>query len=766
MPLRPPAGYIRPGYNPLQVANAPTVGTASAGDTTASVAFTAPSNVGGGAISLYYAVSSPGQFTGTSVTSPVTVTGLTNGTSYTFTVWAANPFGPSPYSASSNSVTPSPPFIEDVFSTWLYTGNGSTQTITNGIDLSGKGGLVWIKNRSSAYTHVLVDTNRGTDKVLCSNNTNAEQTGDPGFVTQFNSDGFAIGDQARVNLSSSNFASWTFRKQPKFFDVVTYTGDGNYSTDTPAPYGRAIAHSLTSRPGFIVIKATSTTSDWYVGARQNDTYWFGSFGTGTSAFRLNGTGGATQYDWATKPMADSTNFYPAFIGAGGSSGTTNDNGVTYVAYLFAHNAGGFGLTGTDNVISCGSYTGNGSSTGPSISLGYEPQWLMIKRAVGGTSSWNMYDTMRGMPVPTAPTFALQANLAGAEYTGPNNFVAPNATGFDITSTSSDVNTNGDTYIYIAIRRGPMKTPTTGTSVFDPEAYTGTSATRTITSGFPVDLSASKVRSQGYPGGWFDRLRGALQVIRPELTDAEATSANSLTGFDSMTGVVLGSDGSGRINTSPETYAMWNFRRAPGFFDVVCYTGTGSATTQAHNLGVVPELMIVKSRSLSVNSDWAVYNAASGNTGYTYLNDSLQVFNSGVFWNSTTPTASVFSIGTNSRVNSSGQTYVAYLFASCPGVSKVGSYTGTGALQTINCGFTGGARFVLIKRTDSTGDWFVYDSARGITSGNDPYLLMNSTAAEVTGTNYVDTTSVGFQVTAAAPAGLNANGGTYIFLAIA
>jgi hypothetical protein len=100
------------------------------------------------------------------------------------------------------------------------------------------------------------------------------------------------------------------------------------------------------------------------------------------------------------------------------------------------------------------------------------------------------------------------------------------------------------------------------------------------------------------------------------------------------------------------------------------------------------------------------------------------------------------------------------------VSKVGSYTGTGALQTINCAFTTGARFVLIKRTDSTGDWFVWDSARGISSGTDPYLLLNDLSAEVTGTNYVDTDTTGFKVTAAAPAGINASGGTYIFLAIA
>jgi len=138
--------------------------------------------------------------------------------------------------------------------------------------------------------------------------------------------------------------------------------------------------------------------------------------------------------------------------------------------------------------------------------------------------------------------------------------------------------------------------------------------------------------------------------------------------------------------------------------------------------------------------------------------------------SAAPTATLFTPQTGGGsfvdANASGDTYVAYLFATCSGVSKVGTYTGTGALQTVNCGFTGGARFVLIKRTDSTGDWWTYDSARGISSGNDPYLFLNSTAAEVTSTNYVDTDSTGFKVTAAAPAGLNASGGTYIFLAIA
>jgi hypothetical protein len=145
--------------------------------------------------------------------------------------------------------------------------------------------------------------------------------------------------------------------------------------------------------------------------------------------------------------------------------------------------------------------------------------------------------------------------------------------------------------------------------------------------------------------------------------------------------------------------------------------------------------------------------------------------SGTFWDNssfvaTRPTATTVTISTVSTINASGLNFVAYLFATCAGVSKVGSYTGTATTLQINCGFTAGSRFVLIKRTDSTGDWYFWDSARGIVAGNDPYLIFNSIAAEVTGTDYVDTYSAGFELTSTAPAGINASGGSYIFLAIA
>ena len=128
---------------------------------------------------------------------------------------------------------------------------------------------------------------------------------------------------------------------------------------------------------------------------------------------------------------------------------------------------------------------------------------------------------------------------------------------------------------------------------------------------------------------------------------------------------------------------------------------------------------------SAVNDWWVYDSTDGNTKYLVLNSTAIPVTSSTAWNNTTPTASVFSIGTGANVNTSAQTYVAYLFATVAGISKVGSYTGNGLTQTIDCGFSTGSRFVLIKRTDSTGDWYTFDTARGMTVSTDPYLLLNS-----------------------------------------
>jgi len=368
--------------------------------------------------------------------------------------------------------------------------------------------------------------------------------------------------------------------------------------------------------------------------------------------------------------------------------------------------------------------------------------------------------MRGWPV-SGDARRLKANLSDAEDGTAQIF--PNATGFSTAIGSA-------TYIYIAIRRGPMKTPTDATKVFANLIYTGNATANTSrTTGILTDLIVShQYNSGGINTGIYDRLRGAGKLLQLNLTDAEATQTSTsigLSGFDKQNGYIAAQDqNQGTINFNGIGYVNWSFRRAPGYLDVVAYTGTGSARTVSHNLGVAPELMIVKRRNLT--ESWAVYSSSLPASDRLRLNFDGGAATISTYWNSTAPTSSVFTVGSDNATNASSSTYIAYLFASCPGVSKVGSYTGTGTTLSVNCGFTAGARFVLIKRTDSTGDWYVWDTARGIVSGNDPYLLLNSTAAEVTSTDYIDPLSSGFQISSSAPAAINANGGSFIFLAIA
>jgi len=629
---------------------------------------------------------------------------------------------------TAGNVDPSA-FIENLFSCFLYTGTGATQTITNGIDLSTKGGLVWIKSRDFIDNHNLFDTARGATNQLFSNLTNA-QSAAATSLTAFNTSGFSLGNNGAVNANGFLYASWTFREQAKFFDVVTYTGTGSA--------GLTVPHNLGSVPGCIMVKCTSVVRDWAVYHR--------SLG-GTKFLKLNATDSAQ----TANSLWNDTNPTSTVFTVGNDQ-DTNTNGATYVAYIFAHDAGGFGVAGTDNVISCGTFTTDGSGLA-TVTLGYEPQWTLQKSS-DAAGNWFISDVMRGMTVSTAAQL-LRSNLSSAESAG--GTITPTATGFTVSGYTTSAS-----FIYIAIRRGPMKVPTLGTTVFSPDLYTGNGATQSITSGSPpLDLVWIKGRTASNSPRVYDRLRGATKSLSPDSTAAETTRADGLTAF-TQTGFTVGSFGN--ENESGISIIAWDFRRAPSFFDEVCYTGTGSNTTFTHNLGVVPELMIVKRRDTT--ADWDSYCSALANTEYVVLNTTAAKATGTTRWNSTTPTSSVFSVGTSTTTNASAGTYVAYLFATCAGVSKVGSYTGTGTTLQINCGFTAGARFVLIKRTDSTGDWYVWDSARGIVAGNDPYLLLNTSANEVTGTDYVDTYSAGFEISSTAPAAINASAGTFIFLAIA
>jgi len=617
------------------------------------------------------------------------------------------------------------------------TSGAGVTSVNNGVftAVEGKGGLVWIKQRNANNNHLLIDTERGATKTLFSNSYFQEVTYSTG-LTSFNSDGFTLGTESSHNSSGINYASWTFRKQPGFFDVVTYTGTGS---------NQSIAHNLGSVPGMIIIKQRSGTESGFV--------WHRSLGY-TKFFYINspdGSVGNTTDLFTANP--DSSNFY-----VGGSQAyATNQNGQTYVAYLFAHDAQEFGTNSDESIIKCGSYTGNGNSTtGQEINLGFEPQFVMIKGSDPfPATNWFMLDTMRGFPVSTSgaddPSLFANSTAAEASYQVGN----PTSTGFKVHGSSDDTNGSQKLYIYMAIRR-PHKPASefAATDLFSMDAAGQTSNPAFVSNGHVVDMAFEKTPSSIGAPLFFSRLTGD-KYLNSTSTAAEATGSSIF--WDYMSGCLDGFGGA-------SSYQAWMFRRAPGFFDVVAYTGTGSTRTVSHNLGVAPEMMIFKCRTNT--NGWAVYHSYLGNTKVIILQSNGTPITNSAWFNNTTPTDSVFTVGSGSAVNQNTIPIISYHFASVSGISKVGSYSGTGSNVDVNCGFTSGARFVLVKRTDSTGDWYLWDSERGIVAGNDPYLFLNSTAAQVTSTDYIDPLSSGFTITSSAPAALNASGGTYIFLAIA
>jgi hypothetical protein len=624
-------------------------------------------------------------------------------------------------------------YAEDVFSTYVYDAAHGTSPIVNGINLADDGGMVWFKNRTSAYSNVLFDTERGISNHLVSNTTAGNSTSIG--LSSFNTDGFSFSG-VNLNVNSESHVAWTFRKAEKFFDIQEYTGTG---------VARTIAHNLGSVPGCMIIKRTDLGSaNWFV-------YHIGIATPQGYEILLNTTANADTNSnvWNNTAPTDSV----FSIGAGGSPYDWNASGGTYIAYLFASDAGGFGDDEDENIIKCGSYVGNISSP-PVINLGFEPQWILFKAATG-TYTWTVFDVMRGWGASGLTNDAkLHPNTSAAESL--DAWMNVTSTGFQPEGGDSSSNGNGVTYIYMAIRR-PMKTPTAGTEVFamDTLGSTGDANQPGYRSPFPVDMGL-KTALTGNQRQISTRLLQGTELLT-ESTAAEAASSSKQ--FDYMNGT----------DTSTATSSvnmMWMFKRAAGFMDVVAYEWNGTATRDVvHGLTVAPELYIVKRRNSSSLGWYAWHSAFAGTNSSIVLNTTAAKATTGIFTTSD-PTSSTFPVANDGSVNASGGTYITYLFATLAGISKVGSYTGTGADLNVSCGFTAGARFILIKRSDSAGDWYVWDSLRGISAGNDPYFFLNDTAAEVTGTDYVDPLNAGFTVTSNASSTVNVNGGTYIFLAIA
>ena len=407
----------------------------------------------------------------------------------------------------------------------------------------------------------------------------------------------------------------------------------------------------------------------------------------------------------------------------------------------------FGDAGDQGIIKTGSYVGNGSSI--EVDLGWEPQWLMIKNTTA-QDHWYILDSMMGWLAEGLDDKFLAANLTQA--VGGYNFGKLTPTGFTQQGAASANNASGNKFIYIAIRRPDGycgKPAEVGTDVLS-LTYGSNNSNPSYVTNFPVDWAFS--RRPGTSEDWYTAAR-LIQGNYLTLNGQGTETSHSAQMFDY-------SNGWHTQNANLTDYLSWNWKRHAGF-DVVTYVGNEDSGRQIkHNLGKPPEMILVKLRD--IDYAWQVgHKGLNGGTNpWNYsleLNGNNSETSDAGAWSNTAPTSSVFSVGTTQTGNRDGAKLIAFLFASVNGISKVGYYNGSGSTGNAqNIGFQ--PRFLMIKRTNSNGDWMQFNSVRGF--GN--YLQLNTNQQQYSQT-YVNVSSTGFSLVSDY-GDTNESGSSYIYYA--
>ena len=323
-----------------------------------------------------------------------------------------------------------------------------------------------------------------------------------------------------------------------------------------------------------------------------------------------------------------------------------------------------------------------------------------------------------------------------------------------------------------------------TDYFNTKLYTGNSGTLNVTGvGHQPDFVWIKdMSSSGDDYAMYDVVRGVNKRIRSNQNDAENTESAALTSFDSD-GFTVGTAGSS--NGNGDSFVSWNWKTSgsqgssntdgsinttytsvntTAGFSISKYVGTGSAATVGHGLGVVPKMLMIK--DLSAATDWTIYNVGVGNTKRLVLNTTGAQEDDASFFNDTTPTSSVFSIGSSSAVNLSGRNYICYAFTDIVGYSKFGSYLGNGNADGpfIYTGFK--PAFVMTKKSSGTGAWAMMDNKRPGYNVTKNYLQANDSTTEHVDVSFnLDLLSNGWKARHN-NGDFNSSGQTYIYMAFA
>ena len=773
-----------------------------------------------------------------------------------------------------------PTYIDDVFNTYLWNGDGSSLSINSGIDNT-KGGAVFTKVRTGDdFDWNVRDTVQGGNKFIAFNTITAPTDDSTGF--SFLNSGYTTGTYAGNSYSGREYLGYNFRKQEGFFTVVEWTGTG--------VAGATVNHDLGCVPGCIIVRRISDSAgnaasgDWtvyhtslggtksqrlnaasasatgagpwndiaptdavitlgssgdtneansgyiaYVFAGANVTRWSdmispasgyfdqpaslafdGYLGSTTNRLRTSGNavvctmtispaitiqagqsvvvygedysiGNPYGYSGTATVTIDGTTYTSStgaehtfstsgqltqitYVNNSGSGRTTLEgirvNGDLLTDGSFFVNGNPnytdgeeskFGADEDQSLIKCGAYTGNGSPNGPVIRLGWEPQFLLVKN-IDKSQNWTILDSMRGLPTEVASAdAAIYPNSNSVEED--RTILDLDSTGFHPKGTGDDINGNGDQHIYIAIRfpDGYIGKPAlAATDVF--------TVTNSPTDGLEpwqrttnqiVDYGIFKDRTATH--GWSNSARLMQDRLLKLNTNAAQTShANQV--FDYMNGWNDGTDTTGN-------YTGWMWKRNVGF-DVVTYKGDGEDGHYIeHSMNAVPEMIWVKRRNTT--GQWIVgHIGLDGGTApwthYMTLETTDAEGDYPLFYD-TAPTSKYFKVGGHAEVNGNSNEFIAMLFASNAGISKVGYYTGNStADRIIPTGFQ--PRFIIIRRCDATDNWYVIDTTRGLTK----QLRINSDAGQIDTAEQITFVSTGFQIPAAGTGPYNSTDEKFIY----
>jgi hypothetical protein len=650
-----------------------------------------------------------------------------------------------------------------------YDGTASNVTYEYGLGFTPD--FVWIKERTKIENHRWFDTTRGATKFLGSNNTNAEATG-AATLTSFDTGGFTLGLDNEVNDTGIPYVAWCLKAN----GGTTASGSGtggvsNVTTQVNSQAGFSIInftegtgtsssvnHGLDATPDLIITRRRTMGGAWMV--------WHNAL-SGSQYLRLNETNAVASSTnvWnGTAPNATSVSLGPWL--------TESDDYGPQKRIMYAFHS-------VDSFSSFGSYTGNGSEQ--LVETGFEPAFVITK-STSATGHWRMYDNKRGSTDSSSSYVGNRKVLYGdlnlAEGAGINE-IRFLSNGFEV-GPGNNTNTNGVSFIYMAFAADPDTEAPTVAKSFSTVAYTGTQATLSIDSlGFKAGLIWLKNRDiTGYNHFFYDIVRGPGKAINTNFNVAEY----SLTGVSSFDddGFTLGSNY--ETNRSGDNHIAWVWKaddneptintegsidsivsaNANAGFSIVSYTGNGTAgATVGHGLSAAPEMIIAKSTSDAY--EWKIWHKDLS-SGYQILfNTAAQASDSSV-WTTTTPTSTVFSVGTNVGVNQSTKDYIAYCFHSVSGYSKIGSYSGSSSTVSVNVGFQ--PDFVMVKMYNVNGGrWIMIDSVRGDGGLNSAkYVQAQDSAAETTNSVYgLEFTSTGFDAYNGT-INLNSSGYNYIYMA--